>query len=96
MTGQDEPHLTIYGLWGFTHGWAKVITVMSPLGASAILEVIKPDDSILVYARPGTLTQYHSGSRSALRALAQKYSIIMLSKPEWDTCKTELGDAIWG
>lgn len=46
-------NMTIYGLMGFTHGWASVLTVMSPGGASVALAAVEAGDGVIVVVLPG-------------------------------------------
>lgn len=86
--------MTLYGLYGFTHGWTHVLTVMSPEGARAALEHIEPTDDVIVYAGDGRLTQYHEKTDGALERMVSRCGIEILEKDEWDEKKAELGDAI--
>ncbi len=87
--------MTIYGLYGFTHGWAKTLTVMSPAGAAAAHAEVEAGDDVATYAGEGRLTQYLEKREGALERLVAAYAIVVLSKDEWDARKAELGDAIW-
>jgi hypothetical protein len=80
--------MTVYGLYGFTHGWGRLLTVMSPEGAAAALAEIEAGDQ-------GRLTQYHEKRRGALARLVARHGIVVLSKAAWDAKKAELGDAVW-
>ncbi len=86
---------TLYGFRGFTHGGAKVLTVMSPDGAAAAAAAIAPDAEVIVYGDPGLLTQYHEKCEGALQRLVDRHGIIVLEKPDWDARKYRLGDAIY-
>lgn len=87
--------MILYGLYGFTHGWATVLTVMSPAGASATLRQVEAGDDVTTKAGEGRLTQYGARRDGALERLVADHGIIVLAKPEWDTKKAELGEAIW-
>ena len=87
--------MTIYGLLGYTHGWGKLITVMSPAGDAAVrAAIVAPEDDLMVVADEGQLTQYHARREGALMRLIAAHGIIVLDKPAWDARKAELGDAI--
>ncbi len=86
---------TIYGLFGFTHGWGKVLTVMSAAGIAGTRALIEPGADLRVQGGRGRLTQYHGKRGNALQHLVEAYGIVVLSKPRWDAKKEELGDAIW-
>lgn len=86
--------MIIYGLLGFTHGWARVLTVMSPEGATAAAAYIAAGGDVEVNAGEGRLTQYFEKRAGALDRLVAAHGIVVLSKVEWDARKTELGDAI--
>jgi hypothetical protein len=87
--------MTVYGLYGFTHGWGRLLTVMSPEGAAAALAEIEAGDGVEVSAGQGRLTQYHEKRRGALARLVARHGIVVLSKAAWDAKKAELGDAVW-
>ncbi len=86
--------MIIYGLHGFTHGGAKVLTVMSPEGAPAALRAIAAGDDVITNAGAGRLTQYLEKRAGALRRLIEAHGIAVLSKPDWDAKKAELGAAV--
>ncbi len=87
--------MTIYGLMGFTHGWANVLTVMSPDGAGAARAAVGAGDDVIVHAGEGRLTQYRAKRSGVLERLIAEYGIIVLAKPDWDARKQELGEAIY-
>jgi hypothetical protein len=87
--------MKLYGLMGFTHGWARVLTVMSAQGASAALAAIAAGDDVIVQAGGGKLTHYQAKRSGALERLIEEYGIIVLAKPDWDAMKLELGEAIY-
>ena len=88
--------MTIYGLLGYTHGWGKLITVMSPAGDAAVRAAIAaPEDDLMVVTGEGQLTQYHARREGALQRLISAHGIIALDKPAWDAKKAELGTVIW-
>ena len=88
-------NMTIYGLMGFTHGWANVLTVMSPDGAGAALAAVEAGGDVIVQAGEGRLTQYRAKRSGALERLIAEYGIIVLAKPDWDARKQALGEAIY-
>jgi hypothetical protein len=87
--------VVVYGLLGATHGWAKVLTVMSPAGASAAQRRIAAGDDVIVAADEGRLPQYIERRKGALDRLIAAHGIIVLSREEWNAKKAALGDAIW-
>jgi len=89
-----KPPVPLYGLLGFTHGAAKVLTLMSPCGAGAALAVVIAGDDVIVEASPGYLTRYYEKRQGALLRLAVEHRIEILSKAFWDAKKAEFGDAI--
>lgn len=89
-------NITIYGLMGFTHGWASVLTVMSPAGPGAALAAVEAgDDVALLSAGPGRLTRYMEKREGGLDRLVARHGVAVLSKEDWDARKAELGDAIY-
>ena len=87
--------MVIYGLYGFTHGWARVLTVMSPDGAAAAANQIVPGDDVETVAGGGRLTQYIEKREGALARLVAANGISVLDKPAWDAKKSALGDRVW-
>ncbi len=86
--------MIIYGLHGFNHGGAKVLTVMSPQGAPAALRALAACGDVITDFGAGRLTQYLEKRAGALARLIAAHGIIVLSKPDWDAKKAELGDAV--
>ncbi len=68
---------------------------MSPSGASATLRHVEAGDDVTTKAGEGRLAQYSARRDGALEGLIEAHGIRVLSKPEWDAKKAELGDAIW-
>lgn len=87
--------MIIYGLYGFTHGWGRLLTVMSPEGAAAATGRIVPGDQIEVSVGDGRLPQYHEKRQGALARMVERYGIVVLDKEAWDDKKQELGEQIW-
>lgn len=86
--------MVFYGLSGITHGGARVLTVMSPDGSTAVIDVIDAGHDVHRHGGAGRLIQYHEKRSGALRRLIQTYDIVLLSKSEWDSKKAELGPAV--
>ena len=87
--------MTVYGLKGFTHGWAATLTVMSPHGASRALRKMGPGDAIITRAGAGRLTHYLEKRSGALDRFIHEHGVVILSKAEWDAKKIELGETIY-
>jgi len=87
--------MELYGLNGITHGWGRLLTVMSPEGASAVLAHIEAGPDIHVVAEPGRLPQFHQIRDGALEALVARYGIVLLNPRAWARTRQELGDAIY-
>ena len=90
--------MEIYGLLGFTHSWGRLITVMGPAGDAAVRAAIGVHEEALaditVVATAGSLAQYHAKRQGALERLIEAAGITLLSRDQWDTRKTALGEAI--
>ena len=84
----------VYGLKGFTHGWARILTVMSAEGASVLASRIEAGAEAEVAAAGGRLTQYIERRKGGLDRLIAENGIVLLSKAEWDAKKAELGPGI--
>ena len=87
--------MVIYGLYGFTHGWGRVLTVMSPEGAAAAARHIVAGGDVETNVADGRLPQYFEKRRGALAGLVEANGIVVLDKAEWDARKRDLGDGIW-
>jgi hypothetical protein len=87
--------IKLYGLYVFTHGWGRVLTVMSPAGATAAAEAIGETDGVIRHFGEQALPQYHEQRSGVLRRLIDEHGIILLTKPEWDERKRELGEAVY-
>lgn len=85
----------LFGLYGFTHGWARILTVMSPQGASTVLRVAPGNDDAIVQSDDGQLTRYQERREGALSRLVDAHGIVILTKNEWDARKAELGEVIY-
>ncbi len=86
--------MVVYGLYGITHGWGRVLTVMGPAGAAAITDHIAAGADVTVSSGEGKLTQYFEKREGALAKLVESHRIIVLSKPQWAAKKQELGERI--
>ncbi len=89
----DKPQF--YGHYVFTHGWGRVLTVMSPAGAATVRKVVRVGDDIAVTGGDGRLTQYHEKRKGALDRLIETNDIVIVNKAEWDALKSEFGAAIY-
>jgi hypothetical protein len=87
--------LELFGLYGFTHGWARILTVMSPAGATAVLNAVPGNEGVIAQSGEGLLTRYHEKHQDALERLTREHSIIILTKSEWDAQKAKLGEKIY-
>jgi len=85
----------IYALRGFTHGWAKSLTLMSADGATALRARIQPGDDLIVHAGPGRLPQLLEKRDGALARFIQTDAVQVLEKSDWDRRKTALGPSIY-
>ena len=85
--------MTIYGLYGITHGGGYLLTLMSPDGASAILRHVAPGRDLTIHTAKGALPQYHAGRSGALERLVEAYGIAVLTRDEWLEKKAELGES---
>ena len=87
--------MELYGLRGITHGWGRLVTVMSPSGASAVAGHIEAGPDFNTVAVPGQLPQYHQIRDGAIEALVARYGIVMLNPEAWAAKKRELGEAVY-
>lgn len=87
--------MELYGLFGQTHGWGKILTVMSPAGATAALAAVEAGEDVAIQAGAGRLTYYQERRPGGLERLISAHGIVVLSKPEWDAKKSQFGEAIF-
>ena len=78
-----------YFVWNH-HGWAKILTVLSPQGGDAAFDYIEVGEDIIAKGGDGRLPQYQEKSGKALENLIARYGIKMLNKAAWDAKKAEL------
>lgn len=83
--------MTIYGLWGFTHGWAKVLTVMSPDGSTRLLARIGAPEGVEVLAGDGALPRLLEKTGGALARVVEAHGIELLERAEWEARKAAAG-----
>ncbi len=88
--------MELYGHLGWSHGGARVITLMSPDGAGAVLERFAGLDGIaLLFTGERQLPHYHVQQDGTLELLIEDHDIVILDFIAWTDKKSELGDAIW-
>ncbi len=80
-----------YGFLSFTHGWGRVLTVMSPAGSSAVLRAIVPGEDTVLHVADGRLPQFHEKRAGGLERLIATYGITVLSSEDWTARKAEIG-----
>ncbi len=86
--------MTIYGLFGITHGWARVLTLMSVDGDGAVRARVGPADGVEVDHGAGRLTQYYERRNGALDRIVERHDVVVLDNAAWNGMKRELGAAI--
>jgi hypothetical protein len=82
--------MELFGLYGFTHGWGRILTVMSPAGAAAVIAHIDPGSGCRQEGGGNGLPRYFERHAGALEALVSAYGIRVLEKGAWDAKKAEL------
>jgi len=88
--------MELYGHLGWSHGGARVITLMSPEGASAVLDRIAGEKgTALLFAGPAQLPHYHVQQDGSLERLIEAHAIVILDFDAWTAKKAELAEAIW-
>ena len=86
--------MTLYGLYGFTHGWARVLTIMSPAGAEAVRKALIGAENVEVAAGSGGPVLVQERREGALARLVEVLDIAVLTREEWRETKQRLDDAI--
>jgi hypothetical protein len=88
--------MELYGHLGWSHGGARVITLMSPDGASAVIDRLSGETgTTLLFAGPAQLPHYHVQQDGTLERLIDAHGIIILDFVAWTAKKVELGAVIW-
>lgn len=88
--------MELYGHLGWSHGGARVITLMSPNGAAAVLARFAQEDGMfLLFAGERQLPHYHVQQDGTLDRLIEDHGIVILDFETWADKKSELGEAIW-
>ncbi len=87
--------MILYGLRGITHGWGRLISVMSPSGAQAVLDHLETGPELQVVAQKGQPVQVHQIRDGALDELVARYGIVELDQAAWAERKQTIGkDAV--
>ena len=89
--------MEFFGHLGWSHGGARVITLMSPQGKTAVLDRLGRQGGgyFLLFAGAGQLPHYQVRQDGSLERLVEAHGIVILDFEEWTAKKAELGDAIW-
>ena len=87
--------IDLYGHYVFTHGWRRVLTIMSPAGTAAVRDSIRVDSDVEMFAAAGRLVQLHERRAGALDRTAALNNIRILDKTEWDALKSRSADSIY-
>jgi hypothetical protein len=87
--------MRLWGLRGYTHGGAYVLTVMGDAGATAALAAVRINDDIHVESQPGLLPRYHEKGAGGIDRLIAENGIELLELPDWRATKERLGDAVY-
>ena len=82
--------MTIYGLLGFTHGWARVMTIMSPEGSERALALLGEPEDIAIQVGEGALPRLYEKRGGALQRLVEAHGIEVLERPQWEARKREI------
>ncbi|MBT5433623.1 MAG: hypothetical protein P8Q36_08715 [Alphaproteobacteria bacterium] len=85
--------MELYGLRSITHGWGRLLHVVSPAGAQAVLDHIEAGEAFMVIATPGVPVQYHQAKGGTVDVLIARYGIVELDLAGWERKKAELGVA---
>ena len=85
--------MELYGLRSITHGWGRLLHIISPDGADAVKNHIAVDQTFAVIATPGAPLQYHQARGGLIDVLVRQYGIVELDLAEWEAKKAELGPA---
>ena len=87
--------MQLYGLRGITHGWGRLMSVMSPDGARAVLDALDIGPDLEIVAQPGQPVQVHQIRDGALDDLVARHGIVELDQAAWARRKETIGrDAV--
>ena len=90
------PDVALFGLWGFSHGASRLITVMSPSGIAAVTDIVTFDPGeIRAELHPGVLPQYHEKVRGGVSRLVERHGITVLDFNAWTEKKARFGTSIY-
>lgn len=90
------PHApAFFGLMVFSHGWARILTVMSPQGIGATVEALGSADGVRMETGEGQLPKFVELREGALGRMIEEHDIEVLSRKEWAERKSRLGDVIF-
>ena len=89
--------MELYGHLGWAHGGARVITVMSPAGKTAVLDRLGREGAgyFLLFAGERQLPHYQVRQDGSLERLIAAHGIVILDFAAWTARKAGLGEAIW-
>jgi hypothetical protein len=88
--------MELYGHLGWSHGGARVITLMGPEGASAVIDRFAGEKgTALLFTGPAQLPHYHVQQDGTLERLIETHGIVILDFEAWTAKKAELGSVIW-
>ncbi len=82
--------MKLYGLRGLTHHGGRLMSVISPDGAQAVVAHIEAGDDPRVVSGPGRAPQYHEIRAGALDQLVRRYAIEVVDGRAWQALKDEL------
>lgn len=88
-------NIELFGIYVFTHGWQRILTVMSPTGATAVRKAIAGSDGVELNWETGRLVQLREKRAGALDRVVLANNIRILSKADWDASKVRFGDGIY-
>ena len=91
MAEDRNAEAKLYGLMGFTHGWAKVLTVTGseggPEGGAAALARLGHPEGVEVLAGDGALPRFLEKRSGALQRLVAEHGIVVLDREQWEARK---------
>lgn len=81
--------MALYGLYGFTHGWAQVLNVMDERLDLDIARRVVANEGIDIHDSAGPILRVYEKRSGALAAFIEANEVRIVEREEWDRVKAE-------
>jgi len=82
----------LFGLRTFSHGGQFVLTVISPMGAGAIIDCLQCYSGLSPVFEAGQPPRFLERREGGIDALIDRYDIEQVAHPRWQRLRQEFGD----